>query len=149
MTFTSDELQAMNKGKTKPTAGQPFTPKPKGDRPNNSATATTEAIPQARESAIALTDTSHAAMSALQQAGLANAAAYVQRKTADRSLVIEKVSNAIAYLSDPDILEADIFAAAAEKVEARSNAWEYAEPVVDFDNLFALPSNSQRLLGGV
>jgi len=107
------------------------------------------AIPTARTNALALAAQSHDAMSALQGAGLGNAAAYVQRKQAERNAVVEKVSDAIAYLSDPDLLESDIMSAAAAKVAARSDAWGYAEPVVDFDNLFALPTSSQRMLGGV
>lgn len=133
-----------------------FTPATKGNRPStlNQPEAPTQsqafaAIPTARTNALALSSQSHDAMSALQSAGLGNAAAYVQRKQAERNAVVEKVSDAIAYLSDPDVLEADIMSAAAAKIQARSGAWGYAEPVVDFDNLFALPASSQRLLGGV
>ena len=136
-------------GKTK-TKTQGFTRAPKSDRP--SAPAPTEpsiAIPTARTTALALSTQSHDAMSALQSAGLQNAAAYVQRKQMERNAVVDKVSDAIAYLSDPNVLEADIMSAAAAKVQARSGAWGYAEPVVDFDNLFALPASSQRMLGGV
>jgi len=151
MTFTNDEIQAMNKT----TAGKGFKPQPKSDRP--SATAQPEptaqsastAIPTARTNALTLSGQSHEAMSALHGAGLQNAAAYVQRKQTERNAVVEKVSDAIAYLSDPDLLESDIMSAAAAKVAARSDAWGYAEPVVDFDNLFALPSSSQRMLNGV
>jgi len=137
-------------GKTKP---QGFTrknnhlttpPEAKGDRP-----AASTAIPTARTNALALSSKAHEAMKALQSAGLDNAAAYVQRKTLERNSVVDKVSDAIAYLSDPDLLESDIMSAAAAKVAARSGAWGYAEPVVDFDNLFALPASSQRMLGGV
>ena len=86
-------------------------------------------------------------MSALQSAGLGNAAAYVQRKAMERNAVVDKVSDAIAFLNDPDVLEADIMSAAAAKIQARSGAWGYPETAVDFDTLFALPVNSQRLLG--
>ena len=137
------------------TAGQGFTPKAKGDRPTTAqpepaAQPTTEstAIPTARTNALALSSQSHEAMKALQSQGLGNAAAYVQRKQAERNAVVDKVSDAIAYLSDPDLLESDIMNAAATKVAARSNAWGYEEPVVDFDNLFALPTSSQRMLNG-
>jgi hypothetical protein len=129
-----------------------FTPR-KTDRPAAApqpapSAAASTAIPTARETALALSSQSHEAMSALQGAGLENAAAYVQRKQMERNAVVDKVSDAIAYLSDPDLLEADIMSAAAAKVAARSGAWGYAEPAVDFDNLFALPVASQRLLGG-
>ena len=144
MTFTNDELRAMNATKANRTKPQGFTPKTQSDRP---AQPTSGAMPQARTNALSLSAQSHEAMSALQSAGLQNAAAYVQRKTAERDLVVSKVSDAIAYLADPDILEAEIMNAAAAKVQARSNAWDYVEPVVDFDNLFALPSQSQHLLG--
>jgi len=139
-------------GKTKP---QGFTAEAKSDRPAPAPPSPlnpqipSTAIPTARQSALALSTQSHDAISALQGAGLQNAAAYVQRKTLERNVVVEKVSDAIAYLSDPDLLEADIMSAAAAKVAARSGAWGYAEPVVDFDNLFALPASSQRMLGGV
>ena len=158
MTFTNEEIQAMKgiNGKTKP---QGFTPKAKGDprgicetvRPSTAQPQppTSTAIPTARTHALALSAESHDAMSALQSTGLGNAAAYVQRKQMERNAVVERVSDAIAYLSDPDVLEADIMSAAAAKVAARSDAWGYAEPVVDFDSLFALPAGSQRLLGGV
>jgi hypothetical protein len=160
MTFTNEEMQAMNRtrnGKTKP---QGFAPKAKGDpcgngkadRPTQASSPkpqnTSTAIPTARQNALALSTQSHDAMNALQSAGLQNAAAYVQRKTAERNAVIDKVSDAIAYLSDPDLLEADIFAAAAAKVQARSEAWTYPEDTT-WDTLFALPESSQRLLGGV
>jgi len=46
-------------------------------------------------------------------------------------------------------LESDIMSAAAAKIAARADAWGYAEPAVDFDNLFALPSSSQRMLDRV
>ena len=106
-------------------------------------------ISTARESALALSTQSHDAMKTLQGEGLQNAAAYVQRKQVERNAVVEKVSDAIAHLTDPDLLEADIMSAAAAKVAARSDAWGYSEPVVDFDNLFALPVSSQRMLNGV
>jgi hypothetical protein len=150
MTFTNEEIQAMNRtsnGKAKP---QGFTPKAKGDscgegdRPNPHPSST--AISTARQNALALAAQSHAAMDALQSEGLQNAAAYVQRKTAERNAVIDKVSDAIAYLSDPDVLEVDIFAAAAAKVQARNEAWTYPEDTT-WNNLFALPESSQRLLG--
>jgi hypothetical protein len=158
MTFTNEEIQAMNRtsnGKAKP---QGFTPKAKGDPCGNSEAdrpapstppnpqPSTTAIPTARQNALALATQSHAAMNALQSEGLQNAAAYVQRKTTERSAVIDKVSDAIAYLSDPDVLEADIFAAAATKVQMRNEAWTYPEDTT-WDNLFALPESSQRLLG--
>jgi hypothetical protein len=150
MTFTNEEIQAMNhpKGKTKP---QGFMPKAKGDRPTQSSPpkpqTTSTSIPTARQNALALSTQSHNAMSALQGEGLQNAAAYVQRKTVERNAIVDKVSDAIAYLSDPDVLEADIFAAAAAKVQARSEAWTYPEDTT-WDNLFAFPEGSQRLLGG-
>jgi len=210
MTFTSEEIQAMNQGKGKPKP-QGFTPAPKSDpcgiskgaRPTTKLTTKAElcwilnisveefevyckqwslviedsyvpsqveyyrdrlgakarsttpapsapstAIPTARTNALALSAQSHDAMSALQGAGLGNAAAYVQRKQMERNAVVEKVSDAIAYLSDPNVLEADIMSAAAAKVAACSNAWGYTEPIVDFDTLFALPATSQHLLGG-
>jgi hypothetical protein len=150
MTFTDEEIQAMHRtsNKTKP---QGFS-KAKGDRPSvcppvQQPAAQSTKISTARESALALSTQSHDAMSALQSAGLQNAAAYVQRKTAERSAIVDKVSDAIAYLCDADLLEADILAAAAAKVEARSEAWGY-ESDDSWDNLFALPSGSQRLLGG-
>jgi hypothetical protein len=105
-------------------------------------------IDSARGNALVLSSQSHDAMSALQTAGLQNAAAYVQRKTAERNAIVDKVSDAIAYLSDPDLLESDIMGAAAAKVAARSGAWGYQEDTT-WDNLFALPESSQRLLGGV
>ena len=136
------------------TAGKPFTPKPKADRPTETqpqptAQSASTAIPTARGNALTVSGQSHEAMNALQGAGLQNAAAYVQRKQTERNAVVDKVSDAIAYLSDPDVLEADIMSAAAAKVAARSDAWGYAEPVVDFDNLFALPVSSQRMLNGI
>jgi len=118
-------------------------------RATEQSTAASNAIPTARTNALTLSGQSHEAMNALQSAGLGNAAAYVQRKQAERNAVVDKVSDAIAYLSDPDLLESDIMSAASAKVAARSDAWGYAEPVVDFDNLFALPTSSQRMLGGV
>jgi hypothetical protein len=141
---------------SKSTAGQGFTPKAKADRPAAAqqesapqANSTSEAIPTAKSNALTLSSQSHEAMKALQSQGLGNAAAYVQRKALERNAVVDKVSDAIAYLSDPDLLESDIMSAAAAKVAARSNAWGYEEPVVDFDNLFALPSSSQRMLNGL
>ena len=141
---------------------QGFTPKPKSDpsgiskgaRPTTAQaeampqqTAASNALPTARTNALALAATSHDAMSALQSSGLSNAAAYVHRKTLERNAVVDKVSDAIAFLNDPDVLEADIMSAAAAKIQARSGAWGYPETAVDFDNLFALPVRSQRLLG--
>lgn len=87
-------------------------------------------------------------MIALQSAGLQNAAAYVQRKTVERNAVVDKVSDAIAYLSDPGVLEADIMSAAAAKVQARNSPWAYPDDDATWDNLFALPASSQRLLNG-
>jgi hypothetical protein len=160
MTFTNEEIQVMNRtnGKNKP---QGFTPNTDNKAKRAAASAQPEPIaaapapqsasntvPQARGNALALSTQSHEAMSALQSSGLQNAAAYVQRKQMERNAVVDKVSDAIAYLSDPDLLEADIMSAAAAKVAARSGAWGYAEPAVDFDNLFALPVASQRMLGG-
>ena len=149
-------LNATTNGKAKL---QGFTPKTKGTPRGICEAAppstvqpqpqTTTAMPTARTHALALSAESHDAMSALQSAGLGHAAAYVQRKQMERNQVVEKVSDAIAYLSDPDLLESDIMSAAAAKVAARSDAWGYAEPVVDFDSLFALPAGSQRLLGSV
>lgn len=148
MTFTNEEMQAMNRTRKGKPPG--FTPKAKGDRPTHPSPPKTQppspAIPTARQNALALSTQSHEAMNVLQSEGLQNAAAYVQRKTAERNAVIEKVSDAIAYLSDPDLLEADIFAAAAAKVQARSEAWTYPEDKT-WDTLFALPDSSQRLLG--
>lgn len=127
--------------KAKRAAAQEQPPAPTDNRPASTA------IPTAREGAIALAATSHGAMNALQSAGLQNAAAYVQRKTAERNVIVDKVSDAIAYLSDPDLLESDIMSAAAAKVAARSGAWGYQEDSA-WDNLFDLPEGSQRLLGG-
>jgi hypothetical protein len=147
MTFTNEELQALNQDRPKP---QGFTPKAKGDRPTPEATD--ELTPQPnvvltpRETALNLSTQSHDAIKALQSAGLENAVAYIQRKQRDRNAVVEKVSDAIAYLCDPDILEADIMSAAAAKASAHSNAWGYTETTVDFDALFALPTTPQRLL---
>jgi hypothetical protein len=141
MTFTNEEIQAINQGKTKPKG---FSPKPKGDR--HTQFQPTSTLPTTQETALTLTTKSHEAIKALQSAGLQNAAAYIQRKQAERNAVVEKVSDAIAYLCDPDILEADIMSAAAAKVSAHSNAWGYTETTVDFDALFALPITPQRLL---
>lgn len=138
------------KGFAKPTA--------KSDRPPTSQTEPAAdsnrvvgayKIDAMREGAIALSATSHEAMSALQSAGLQNAAAYVQRKQAERNLVVDKVSDAIAYLSDPGVLEADIMSAAAAKVQARNSPWAYQDDDATWDNLFALPASSQRLLNGI
>jgi len=148
--------QSSTSDKAKP---QGFTPKSKADRPaaaqpepaatpQPTTQSASTAIPQARTNALALSSQSHDAMSALQSTGLQNAASYVQRKQAERNSIVDKVSDAIAYLSDPDLLESDIMSAAAAKVAARSDAWGYSEPVVDFDNLFALPASSQRMLNG-
>jgi hypothetical protein len=104
------------------------------------------AISTAKKTALTLSHQSHDAMKALQGTGLENAAAYIQRQQADRNAIVEKVSDAIAYLCDPDVLEADIMSAAAAKVAARSNAWGYTEPTVDLDTLFALPTPSPRLI---
>jgi len=133
---------------------QGFTPKAKGDRldapsqPASTAQSASNTIPH-RCNALALSAESHEAMSALQSTGLQNAAAYVQRKQTERNSIVDKVSDAIAYLSDPDLLESDIMSAAAAKVQARSDAWGYAEPVVDFDTLFSLPASSHRMLNGL
>jgi hypothetical protein len=155
MTINTEKLNATAQGST---SGRGFTPKAKGDpcgngkadRPPQTSPPTPKpsstAIPTARENALALSTQSHDAMNALQGEGLQNAAVYVQRKTAERNAVVDKVSDAIAYLSDPDVLEADIFAAAAAKVQARSEAWTYPEDKT-WDTLFALPEGSQRLLG--
>jgi hypothetical protein len=148
---TEQEFIAQQKAKTA-NSGKGFTPR-KTDRPAAApqpapSAAASTGIPTARETALVLSTQSHEAMSALQGAGLENAAAYVQRKQMERNAVVDKVSDAIAYLSDPDLLEADIMSAAAAKVAARSGAWGYAEPAVDFDNLFALPVASRRMLGG-
>lgn len=141
-----DKTAFLNRTKAK---AQGFAPMPKNTCPaaQPRPEAPTAAIPTARTNAVAIAATSHDAMSALQSAGLGNAAAYVKRKTLERNAVVEKVSDAIAYLSDPDVLEADIMSAAAAKVQARSGAWGYQETAIDFDNLFALPASSQRLLG--
>jgi hypothetical protein len=141
MTFTNEEIQALNQGKSKP---QGFIPKVKSDRPPQSQP--TSSLPTAQETALNLSTQSHDAMKALQSKGLENAAAYIQRKQTERNAVVEKVSDAIAYLSDPDILEADIMSAAAAKVSAHFNAWGYTETPVDFDTLFALPITPQHLL---
>jgi len=150
MAINTDKLNATANGST---AGQGFTPKPKAARPaatqpESTAQPTSTAIPH-RCNALALSNESHEAMSALQGAGLKNAAAYVQRKQTERNQVVEKVSDAIAYLSDPDVLEADIMSAAAAKIAARSNAWGYAEPEMDFDTLFSLPASSHKMLTGL
>jgi hypothetical protein len=148
--FTSDEVLAIRGAIRAKPEGKGFTPRAKGDRPTQSAPLkpqpTSTTIPTARQNALALSTQSHDAMNALQREGLQNAAAYVQRKTAERNAVVDKVSDAIAYLSDPDVLEADIFAAAAAKVQARSEAWAYPEDTT-WDTLFALPESSQGLLG--
>jgi hypothetical protein len=147
MTFTHEEIQAMNQGKNKPKG---FTPKAKGDRPSKSSIPHPEpdssTLSTAKETALTLSHQSHDAMKALQGTGLENAAAYIQRQQADRNAIVEKVSDAIAYLCDPDVLEADIMSAAAAKVAARSNAWGYTEPTIDLDTLFALPTSSPRLI---
>jgi len=150
MTINLDKLNATANGTN---SGKGFTPKVKGDSTTESHTeaptqSASNTIPH-RCNALALSAQSHEAMSTLHGAGLQNAAAYVKRKQTERNAVVEKVSDAIAYLSDPDLLEADIMSAAAAKVAARSDAWGYSEPVVDFDNLFALPASSQRMLNGV
>jgi hypothetical protein len=156
MSMNLNEIKAQQaaQSSTRANSGKGFTPSPKTDRaaavesePIAAPTAST-AVPQARGNALALSTQSHEAMNSLQTAGLQNAAAYVQRKQMERNAVVDKVSDAIAYLSDPDLLEADIMSAAAAKIAARSGAWDYAEPAVDFDNLFALPMSSQRMLGG-
>jgi len=153
MGLNLNEIKAQQTAQS--TAGKGFKPQPKADRPSTAAQpeptaqSASTAIPTARGNALTVSGQSHEAMNALQGAGLQNAAAYVQRKQTERNAVVEKVSDAIAYLSDPDLLESDIMSAAAAKVAARSDAWGYAEPVVDFDNLFALPTSSQRMLNGV
>jgi hypothetical protein len=121
---------------------------PSADRPDSNRAVGAYKIDTARENSLALSGQSHQAMNALQSAGLQNAAQYVARKQQERNAIVDRVSDAIAYLSDPDLLESDIMSAAAAKVAARSDGWGYAEPVIDFDNLFALPESSQRLLGG-
>jgi len=145
MKLNQEQIKAFSNTtpKAKP---QGFTPTAKTDRPTQPQSSA--AIPTARTNALALSTQSYDAMSALQSAGLQNAAAYVQRKQSERNAVVDKVSDAIAYLSDPNVLEADIMSAAAAKVAACSNAWGYTEPIVDFDTLFALPATSQHLLGG-
>lgn len=154
MSMNLNEIKAQQAAQS--TAGQGFAPKAKADRPDATQpvpapqpTTESTAIPTARDNALTLSCQSHEAMKALQTQGLGNAAAYVQRKTLERNAVVDKVSDAIAYLSDTDLLEADIMSASAAKVAARSNAWGYQDEVVDFDNLFALPSTSQRMLNGV
>jgi len=156
MGLNLNEIKAQQTAQS--TSGKPFTPRAKGDRPSTaaqpeptaqSAQSASTAIPTARTNALTVSGQSHEAMNSLQSAGLGNAAAYVQRKQTERNSIVEKVSDAIAYLSDPDLLESDIMSAAAAKVAARSDAWGYSEPVVDFDNLFALPVSSQRMLNGV
>jgi hypothetical protein len=149
MKLNQEQLKHFGKAKS-----QGFTPKPKRDRPkpDRSPSAQSEPhsasthIPQAREIALDLTSQSHDAMNALQASGMQNAAAYVARKQAERNAVVERVSDTIAHLCDPDLLEADIMSAAAAKIAARSNAWNYTAPAVDFDQLFALPTHSNRLL---
>ena len=155
--LTAEEQAVLNRtnGKTK-TKG--FTPTPKGDRPSFAQPETATPDPNqvvgayktdiAGEGAIVLSTTSAQAIGSLHSEGLGNAAAYVKRKTMERNALVDRVSDAIAYLSDPDVLEADIMSAAAAKVAARSDAWGYAETRVDFDTLFALPSSSQHLLSG-
>jgi hypothetical protein len=147
MTFTNEEIQAINQGKTKPKG---FTPKAKVNRPPQTSSPPPEAdsssLPTAKETASTLSHQSHDAMKALQGTGLENAAAYIQRQQNDRNAIVEKVSDAIAYLCDPDVLEADIMSAAAAKVAARSNAWGYTDSTIDLDALFALPTPSPRLI---
>ena len=150
MAINTDKLNATANGSN---SGKGFTPKVKGDRTTESHTEApaqpaSNTIPH-RCNALALSAESHEAMSALQSTGLQNAAAYVQRKQTERNSIVDKVSDAIAYLSDPDLLESDIMSAAAAKVQARSDAWGYAEPVVDFDTLFSLPASSHRMLNGL
>jgi hypothetical protein len=135
---------SQNKAKRTATTEQPIAPP---TQPTDDTRQQSNTIPTAREGAIALAATSAQAMNALQTAGLQNAAAFVQRKTAERNAIVDRVSDAIAYLSDPDLLESDILSAAATKVEARSNAWSY-ESDDTWDNLFALPVSAQRMLGG-
>jgi hypothetical protein len=147
MTFTNEEIQAINQGKTKPKG---FTPSAKVNRPSQPSVPHPEpdssTLPTAKETASTLSHQSHDAMKALQGTGLENAAAYIQRQQSDRTAIVERVSDAIAYLCDPDVLEADIMSAAAAKVAARSNAWGYTESTVDLDTLFALPTSSPRLI---
>jgi len=102
-----------------------------------------------KASALAVADKSGTAIATTQKSGLESATAFIKKQQAQRNQLVDQVSDAIAYLSDPDLLESDIMSAAAAKIQARSGAWGYAEPVVDFDNLFALPASSQRMLGGV
>jgi hypothetical protein len=152
---TEQQFIANQKAKA---AGKGFTPRAKGnscgngktDRPTHTSSpppkAGSSTLPTAKETASTLSHQSHDAMKALQGTGLENAAAYIQRQQTDRNAIVEKVSDAIAYLCDPDVLEADIMSAAAAKVAARSNAWGYSESTVDLDTLFALPTPSPRLI---
>lgn len=148
-----NEMKASLNNPAPSTSGKPFVPK-KTDRPAAAQptaptpAAASTAIPTAREGAIALSATSHDAMNALQSQGLGNAAAYVKRKQAERNAIVDRVSDCIAALADPDLLESDIMNAASAKVAARSNAWEY-EHCTAWDGMFALPDGSQRLLGGL
>jgi hypothetical protein len=105
---------------------------------STNSTASTQNISAARESALALSVQSHKAMTDLQSAGLNNAAAYIQRKATERAAIVDKASEAIALMLDPDLLESDIMNAAAVKVAARSDAWNYTE-TIDLDVLFAPP----------
>jgi hypothetical protein len=144
MKLNQEQLKHFGKPKA-----QGFSPKPKPDRPPSAQPepiAASTHIPQARETALNLSSQSHEAMNALQTSGMQNAAAYIARKQVERNAVVEKVSDTIAYLCDPDLLEADIMSAAAAKIAARSNAWDYTGPAVDFDQLFALPTHPNRLL---
>jgi hypothetical protein len=150
MAINTEKLNATANG----TKFKGFTPKAKSQpRDTHEKAHTPQSPPQPtstihieRAAALTLATQSHEAIKALQNAGLENAAAYIQRKQTERNAIVEKVSDAIAYLADPDVLEADIMSAAAAKVSARSNAWGYTETPVDFDALFALPITPQRLL---
>jgi hypothetical protein len=102
----------------------------------------------AQSTALTVATDSNKTIGKTQKTGLESATAFIHKQRQQRDQIIDQVSEAIAYLSDPVLLEADIMSAAAAKVQARSGGWDYAEPVVDFDNLFALPESSQRMLGG-
>jgi len=129
---------------------QGFTSKAKSDRtpqkPDDIETEST-AIPAAQQKAVETATESHETIAALQRAGMQTAAAYVQRQTAQRNAVVEQVSDKLAWLTDPGLLEADIMSRTAAKVKQRTNAWGYESSSVNLDELFALPAPSQRLIG--
>jgi hypothetical protein len=55
-----------------------------------------------------------------QKATLANVKSYIVRTQSNRDTAIEQASDAIAYLHDPAIFESEVFARAAQKIQAAS-----------------------------